>query len=222
MKISDSFKNTYMKCDDHGNDNVVIVNCPPKMLIEAMSSFESSEDKMVSCLVMINERMQKKFSKTLETVSRENHRDILACDYINLLIAISALLDCGQEEVEIWNVMKLLDLLKAFDQSDTEKAKENHCLVPMQYDVDKLIQSLGRVHLVILLEKVEDKYIYRAINNYLGSRCRYPISVFTTEEMLGSSYMSNSQLVQPIHDYRLIDMEKFIEKGNEVLKKAFD
>lgn len=217
MKINDNFKKFYMQCDNWSNDNVVIVNCSFENLKKIEESFLRCllDFKTLPCIVKIGREMECRLEKTLDYFSRDLYRDFLTSDFINSLIVLEILKVLKLESINEFNIEQLQATIEVLLKGDVETAKKNHLFAPMQYDVDKIIENLGRVHLVFLLNEVKNKNIYHAINNYLGSRCRYPISVFTTEERLGNSYMSNGQLVEPVHDYRLINLQNFLKNEAE-------
>lgn len=190
--------------------NTVLSSCPKELLDTAKQSLARNNQYAISCVVEFTREEELLVEKTLSLYD-EADKKLIARDFVCSLIMSKLLFDPSKKA--ILNLMKTgVDCICG---KSPLNPKEYHKFAPLPCDISMTAMKLGKVELTFLLENTENKFIQQVINNFLASRDRYlKIKVFTTNKFLPSCYDQMGNLVEPIHDYTLINVDHLFNDNN--------
>ena len=204
--IDEMFKSQYLTCGKT-YDNFIFENCPKKFVEYALTSL-SEEAEIKPCNVKITHKMEEKVESTLANCTNKIQQDILARDFVTLLVMKEVLKNIPEKSEEYDNIT---EQIKAFYGNDFLKVKQCYANSYFVSDVADFSKNNQKIELNFFLIELNSKTIQKAINNFISSRTPYSIKVFTTNSRLVTYYDQAGNLIQPPHDYMTRDVNRFIE-----------
>lgn len=208
IKIDKYFIDYYLTCGKT-RDNFIFENCPIELIIKAedllLNSTADAETK--ACFIKFDREIEKELEKTLSYCDNDFQKSLIARDFF-VSVFMEKLLELSNKNIEQRETIK--KGIDAILDGDFESVKKYHSHCPMPYDVSKTTKEIGRFELNLFLIGTENRYLQQAINNFISSRERYSIKVFTTNKKLPSYLDQNGNFVQCPHDYIMVKTNDFI------------
>lgn len=209
MLINKSFAEEYLACGQ-ARDNMVFTACSNRVLDWIKNYLKNSQQKDILAVVELSRQDEMGFEQILESCTDEFQKNLLSQEFITSCVLRSAMINAGSKDdflspIEICN--KFLD---ACQRGDFEGVKQLYTKAPMQYQVAYFVRKYGRLEMDFFLCDTQNKYIQRAINNFLSAREPYCVKVFSNTNLLPSYITSNGQRVESPHDYIDMNINNFL------------
>ena len=205
------FKNEYLTT---GNlrGNYVFTNCPKEEIANLINGFKEENNSVLPCNIKITREMEQKLEEIFTKCVDDNQKSIIARDFLLSSFMYKILTLKRAKKLKTYYVFEtLLPGICAYDNADFEACRNFVLNAPNPIDVTRELVHTGRIELNIFLEDTQNKYIAQAVNNFVSARNFFGLRVITTNDGLSHNYDQCGNFVQQIHDYTLIDLEKFLE-----------
>lgn len=221
--IDDFFKKHFLTFESIGSVHEIFFNTPTETMPEIINFLQKqSNDNCEIAIVTINKHECSIFdsifnifsASDINTPSRINpiyQTRAICLAYIRTKILLGILESCNnitEENTEI--IAKLKNILKGFNSEDKNELISSYINSPLDLDIEDEIKKIPRTNIALFESDVNSNLMQSAINNYIGSRTRYSMKVFTNQPRLHNNYDTSGNLVSPIHDYRAIDLDKYL------------
>ncbi len=205
VKINNYFKIEYLTCG-RTRDNFLFENCPKEFIAAAKRLLEVPANGVKPCAMVITDKLENRFAKTLEQCKDDFEKSVLSRDLVCSICMYELLKGDERFNEKRDEVHKgIIALLSG----DYVGAKKYHLNSPMPYEITKTARDMGKVELNIFLIDTTNKYIQQSINNFISSREPYSIKVFANQKL--PSYRDQmGNLIQSPHDYMTIDVNGYI------------
>jgi len=215
MKINEYFKKQYLTA---GNtyDNYIFKNCPNDFLISAEELLSKSANGVKPCNIKLGRVEQEEIERVLLNCEYFFQETAIASYYITTLIMAQLFKGIDEKKYQ-----SLQSQLESFKENDFQAIKQNYLVGGyMPCDIAKQSRKLGqKIELNIFLFKIDNLALQQAINIFVSCREPYSVKIFTNEERLTTYYDANENLIQCPHDYINMDVNKFIEKADEMKRE---
>lgn len=212
MKVNKTFIDDYLLAG-RTYDNYVFENCPIEFLKIAKESLNKEWLDVYSCNIVLTEEIERKVQKTLDNCEADLQKTFIARDYVCTLIMLELAKKCDSIYPSHVNMME--QGIKAIYENEFWKVKNYHKYAPYPTDILEWFKDNGRFEINFFLIDTKNKYIQRAINNFISQRAPYSVKVFTNNVRLPSYQDEAGNLIKPPHDYITMDVNKFIENEKE-------
>ena len=213
LEVDEYFKSYYLNCGKT-RDNFLFENCPKELVLYARQCLSEPKNNVKPCVVTIMPKLENDMEKIFSQCKDDLQKSFFARDLVCSIIMCEMLK--GDKMFEQERVL-FYDGIRCILRGDFEKAKEYHIKnAPMPYEVSQIVGQIGKIEIDIFLLDTNNKFIQQAINNFVSSREKYSVKVFTTNKTLPSYRDQLGNFIQSPHDYMAIDVNKYVKLNENV------
>lgn len=212
MNLDKYFIDSFLKAGGrYSGDNVIFTSCSPAFLSVVNEIIENDNNPLVlPCKVELKNDDIELISKVQTLFDDKLKKDVLTRTYLTSHFALEVMRVFGiNNSKEICSKTELENGLQAFKDLDVNKIINFYKTAPLPEEVDWNIEKLDEKKIelnIVLPDGNSNVLLQRYINNYIGSRLRYCVKLFTKDKNLVSYLTSNEQLIERPHDYQLVDV----------------
>ena len=226
MKKFDIDKNFFYEYLINGvnhTDNIMFLGCPTEFLDVAKDELTKNIalKSIKPCCVKIDRLMEEKLEYHLDHCATDFQKQLIARDFVCTLIK-KEILKHYKNKLSEKHIIN--NAIRDYMDDEFYRVKDFHQFAPMPSDITRDSKKLDRIELNLFLDGTQNKFVQQAVNNFISSREPYSIKLFTNNSQLSTHYDQLGHLVQSPHDYRNVDVNKYIkmiENPNEDVCEVF-
>lgn len=210
MNLNKTFIDSYLTFDGR-SDNYVFENCPQEFLDFAFNKFNSEKREGKVCAIKWRVQDETILQAVLDKCGNVYEEKLLTQDYIYARIMQGVYSVRNSEEFS-----KICKHLGAFYSGDMWEIKGLHKeSVMFPLDLINAVKKYGKFDLCIFFEDIKNFEMQRTFNNLLSSRLPLSVKFFSGKRLI-SGIDSSGIMIQNPHDYMSVDVNKFIQKEEQV------
>ena len=228
--LSDFVKNNYLTFSSIGSDHEIYFNTPAELMPEikrtltkqmkentnlATITFTADESNQIESILIDYDNFD------INTPSRINpnyQKRVMASALIRCKLMLAILESKKDLQETSMSSAELRQIIQGLTSCSREERIQAYINAPSHYDIEDMIKRGQKTHLAIFEDNVNCSILQGAINDYIGSRTPYSIKLFTSSNNLSNSYDSNGNLISPVHDYRAIYLDRFLDTPEHTME----
>ena len=217
--IDEFFKKNFLEFQSFGSDHEIFFNTPTDLMpIIAEELRNQCNESQSTAITSFNNSECSLLDNTLYSLINSNNRPYslyqirsICSAYVRTKILLSVIESHKNKTNEdLQNISLIEKLLENFHSQDINLIIDAYTNSPLDLDIENEIKRNPRTNIALFESDINSNLMQSAINNYIGSRTRYSMKVFTNQPRLHNNYDTSGNLVSPIHDYRAIDLDKYL------------
>ena len=207
MKLKEYFIKNYLTAG-MTRDDYIFANCNNDLIDAAKQNLSNRANSVKPCIIQIDKSDSEYLNFLFSQCNNTEQKQIVAGEYILQKVLLA--------ELEGENCLKGEFDKLVISHKQLKSGNMNRLFSGYNFnDIETFMELVGKIELDFFLIDVKNKQLQQAINDYISSRTKYSVKIFSNVELC-SYYDQAGNIIQSPHDYLNINIRHFVEQDNQI------